>query len=235
MKTSPAGGQSVANTLFGGVLKSKLASAREKLQILPGTQIHCRHIGVEGWDGTDDGRGTYEDEERLCELFSPFGKVLQATVRHRIQDPNNSGRAEKTKGPRANTSWALVTMLDTESADRAIQVGVTAGSTELKLTRFNQALADSSSGGMVAVQQAARLAAKKSASVRIAEARKQALAKIATTKATDTTSQSDLVAPSEGIPPAESTLEARATNAQAAGIDGTASENAAVRQFLCVL
>jgi hypothetical protein len=114
---------------------------------------------VEGWDGTDEGRGTYEDKDKLCELFSAFGEVLQATVRHRIHSDGRGGRT--------NTSWALVTMLTAESATRAIESGVTIGSTKLKLTRFNESIAGSSTGGMTAVHKTAKVAAKKASSERV--------------------------------------------------------------------
>eukprot|EP01045_Picozoa_sp_COSAG04_P025680 COSAG04_NODE_3415_length_2831_cov_8.177892_3_plen_100_part_01 len=65
-------------------------------------QIHVRGIGVDGWDGTEEGTGSYENEEALEEIFSAFGSFVQATIRHRIADGKN-------------TSWALVTMGDAES------------------------------------------------------------------------------------------------------------------------
>ena len=55
-------------------------------------QIHVRGIGVDGWDGTDDGVGTFETEAALDTIFSKFGTVLFSKIRHRIADG-------------ANTSW----------------------------------------------------------------------------------------------------------------------------------
>ena len=68
-------------------------------------QIHVRGIGVEGWDGTEDGVGTYENEDALGQIFAAFGGFVHASIRHRIADGQN-------------TSWALVTMADAESVDR---------------------------------------------------------------------------------------------------------------------
>ena len=70
-------------------------------------QIHVRGIGVHGWDGTPEGRGTYENEAALRDIFERFGVFLGATIRHRIEDGKN-------------TSWALVTMGDEHSVERAL-------------------------------------------------------------------------------------------------------------------
>lgn len=116
----------------------------------PGSQVHCRRIGIEGWDGSDEGRGTYESEQGLANLFSSFGQVLHVAIRHRIMDP--SAEQERNRGPRANTSWALVTMADADSAERAIETGVKAGSTQLQLTRFSKKQATASTGHMRVIQ-----------------------------------------------------------------------------------
>ena len=69
--------------------------------------IHVRGIGMDGWDGTPEGRGTYENEDALEKIFSVFGVFLQATIRHRIVDGEN-------------TSWALVEMETAEAVDAAL-------------------------------------------------------------------------------------------------------------------
>jgi hypothetical protein len=33
-------------------------------------KLHVRNIGVDGWDGSDEGRGTFENEESIKEIFS---------------------------------------------------------------------------------------------------------------------------------------------------------------------
>ena len=102
--------------------------------------IHVRGIGVEGWDGTEDGVGSFENEEALQEVFTPFGVFLKATIRHRIQDGQN-------------TSWAVVTMGDASSVDRALSKPVVVGNTTLVLNRFSPERAASSTGGMVKVRE----------------------------------------------------------------------------------
>ena len=88
-------------------------------------QIHVRKIGMEGWDGKEDSPGRYENEASIKEIFAPFGDCLQATIRHRIQDGQN-------------TSWALVTMGDKAAVERALRSQpLFAGETELTLTRFS--------------------------------------------------------------------------------------------------
>ena len=70
----------------------------------PVVQVHVRGIGVDGWDGTEVGTGAYESEEALRTIFSKYGKMKTATIRHRIQDGEN-------------TSWALVGIEGAEAAD----------------------------------------------------------------------------------------------------------------------
>lgn len=110
-------------------------------------QIHVREIGAEGWDGSDEGVGKYENETALRHIFENFGRVIEvAKIRHRIQD----GR---------NTSWALVTMGSAAAVDRALlaaeRSGVFAGSQRLVLTKFSQKQASISKGAMAEAQQAA--------------------------------------------------------------------------------
>jgi hypothetical protein len=121
----------------------------ESHEIELGSQLHVRGVGVHGWDGTAEGRGAYhlriismatkildwlrftygfgelvsvmtcrsryETEAALRTVFAPFGHLVQATVRHRLGA--EGGRA-------TNTSWALVTMLDRDSAERALAAAV---------------------------------------------------------------------------------------------------------------
>jgi hypothetical protein len=70
-------------------------------------QIHVRHVGVHGWDGSTTGVGEYESEAALRGLFSRYGRFLQATVRHRVKEGKNS-------------SWALVTMADQMAVERIL-------------------------------------------------------------------------------------------------------------------
>ena len=58
---------------------------------------------MEGWDGTEEGRGVYESDEALEEIFEVFGPYVRATIRHRVKNGQNP-------------SWALVTMATSPSA-----------------------------------------------------------------------------------------------------------------------
>ena len=90
-------------------------------------------------------RWTNPGEAALRTVFARYGHLVQATVRHRI-DPASG----------ANTSWALVTMLDKAGADRALEAaggeaGLYAGNQRLVVTRFSKSVADTSTGAMSVV------------------------------------------------------------------------------------
>ena len=70
-------------------------------------RIHVRGIGVDGWDGTEAGTGSYENEEALKKIFAEFGEVKAVTIRHRIEDGKN-------------TSWALIELDSAEAVDKAV-------------------------------------------------------------------------------------------------------------------
>ena len=112
---------------------------QEPRALPPSSILHVRGIGVDGWDGTPDGKGDYESEAALKALFRPFGDCQQATIRHRITDG-------------ANTSWALVTLSDASTVDRILkshaEAPLFAGKTKLVLTRFSPTQAKQSTGGM---------------------------------------------------------------------------------------
>jgi hypothetical protein len=114
-------------------------------------------VGVHGWDGSDDGVGVYEEAGALEGLFAKFGPVEHSSVRHRIQDPN--ARNPKHRGARSNTSWALVTMGAKTSVLRVLeaaesQSGIMAGAERLRVSRFDEGLAQASSRGMSTVMRA---------------------------------------------------------------------------------
>jgi hypothetical protein len=115
-------------------------------------QVHVRGVGVDGWDSTAAGKGTYEDAEKLKAIFMPFGGVVEvAKIRHRVVDG-------------ANTSWALVTMATAEGVRAAVSKsegeGVFAGSGRLVVTVFSQKQAAVSKGAMGSVQEQAHETAK---------------------------------------------------------------------------
>jgi hypothetical protein len=122
----------------------EMADRSEKATLALQCQIHVRKIGVEGWDGTPEGKGKYENEDSLEQIFSQFGCFVQATVRHRVKDG-------------ANSSWALVAMADRESVARALaatEEDLRLGATVLQLSRFDPDCALTSDGKMRQMQAA---------------------------------------------------------------------------------
>ena len=111
------------------------APSDDGLQVRPGahegTTLHVRGVGA--------GDGEYESEEALEEIFAEFGEFQQATIRHRVQE----GR---------NTSWALVTMANTASADRVLEAAasgaIMAGDSPLGVTMHSAQVAEQSTGHM---------------------------------------------------------------------------------------
>lgn len=131
--------------------RSRLETARQGAgSAFSAYRLHVRNIGVDGWDGTDQGRGTFENEGALSDIFSVFGAFVNCIIRHKIQDPNH--KVEKDRGPRANTSWALVTMGDQKSVDLALKCAaegaVRAGEAQLEVKKFDKKIAIASKGGM---------------------------------------------------------------------------------------
>ena len=120
-------------------------------QIAPGSQIHVRGIGKHGWNGNAEGRGEYESEPKLRELFAFAGAVVAVYVRHRIDMETGE-----------NTSWALITFASKAMAEKALEKaegldggdGIMAGTVRLQVTRFSsKQAARSTGGGMAQVRQ----------------------------------------------------------------------------------
>ena len=126
-----------------GRLDRQLSPAQRWRVETLGCQVHVRGIGADGWDGTPDGVGHYENFGALAKIFSPFGDFEQATVRHCIEGT-------------VNTSWALVTMANPQSVDAILkaheEAPIYAGSSRLVLNRFDKKAAKNNTGRMVAVQ-----------------------------------------------------------------------------------
>ena len=98
--------KSVASTVKKSRSKDEVSTVVTDMMDVHGHQIHeihVRGIGKDGWDGTDEGCGTYENEAALKKIFSPFGEFMHATIRHRIDTIDIEGSPQ-----RSNTSWALV-------------------------------------------------------------------------------------------------------------------------------
>jgi chloride channel 7 len=113
-------------------------------RLLESRQVHVRRVGLEGWDGQPESCGTYEDVGKLRQIFSAYGECVSAVVRHRVEGEGAS---------LSNTSWAVVTMKDAQSVERAMEAakrggGVCAGGTTLELNRFSGRQAAASTGMM---------------------------------------------------------------------------------------
>jgi CBS domain-containing protein len=107
--------------------------------------LHVRRVGEEGWDGTLDGRGTYEEPAKLESLFSQYGRVAKVSkVRHRIQDGKN-------------TSWAIVMMETAEGMNAAIEGTIMVGETKLQVAPFSPKVALASTGAASSIVQTLEL------------------------------------------------------------------------------
>jgi hypothetical protein len=112
------------------------ASSPAKQPLNEKTTIHVHGIGVEGWDGTPSGKGTYEDEDALRSLFEPFGEISDMVVaRHRATDGTNA-------------SWAHITMADAEVVKQVLAQRTVRG---LICTRYSEKLAKRSVGMVHAI------------------------------------------------------------------------------------
>ena len=119
-----------------------------------GSQLMVRKIGVHGWDGTEAGYGEFESQERLADLFAPFGTIVRIHVRHRVE--NNSieesagsdlfpspktSSGEGGGGKLVNSSYAIVTFAtraEAESVLKAPYPGVFAGDIRLDISPFDR-------------------------------------------------------------------------------------------------
>ena len=96
--------------------------------------LHVKGVGIEGWDGTRTGTGTFEDETVLQGLFAQHGEeVSDVSVKHKIKGDHNK-------------SWAVVAVRGMESAERLLAADIVAGSSRLQLTLFT--MAETTSGLM---------------------------------------------------------------------------------------
>ena len=135
--------------------RSSGASPRSAAPAGDGHQIHVRGIGVDGWDGTHEGKGDYENEAALRSIFGEFGSVQQVVVRHRVQG-------------RKNTSWALVAMGDEEAVERVMAApSVMAGTSPLVLNRFSTTTAATSTGAMKIIGKRSQMTAEQSEAANI--------------------------------------------------------------------
>ena len=107
------------------------AEVRAEADATAGCQLHVRGVG-----------GDFEDERALSKVFLRFGEVIQATVRHRVDE---SG---------ANTSWALVTMGSVAAVEEAISAAESLPK-PLTVARFSRNRAASSKGAMGAIRRQA--------------------------------------------------------------------------------
>ncbi len=105
---------------------AKIAANRAISPERIGNQIQVSRIGVYGWDGSADGVGDYENEEAIRTVFERFGgRVIKATIRHRVQTANN-------------ISHAIVTMADAADVDRIMaSQPIFAGDVQLDIARVD--------------------------------------------------------------------------------------------------
>eukprot|EP01047_Picozoa_sp_COSAG01_P079031 COSAG01_NODE_14829_length_1405_cov_1.421899_1_plen_263_part_01 len=80
--------------------------------------------------------GPYENEDVLRGVFAEFGAVQSIKIRHRVQDGKN-------------TSWAMVMMVDANSAGAVLSAPqVMIGKYRLRVTPFNMSTGQRSTGAM---------------------------------------------------------------------------------------
>ena len=125
--TPPAAGPGAADEARAEVR----AEVRAEADAAAGCQLHVRGVG-----------GDFEDERALSKVFLRFGEVIQATVRHRVDE---SG---------ANTSWALVTMGSVAAVEEAISAAESLPK-PLTVARFSRNRAASSKGAMGTIRRQA--------------------------------------------------------------------------------
>lgn len=129
-----------AGLLGGGTTQIDHDDQESRISFRKGSTLHVRNISGGVLVGNVLETSEYESPEKLEQVFKPFGHVEQVTIRHRIQ-----------KG--ANTSWALVTMKDAAVAHKVMQASrVVAGPHKLKITLFDDELAQASSGEMALIR-----------------------------------------------------------------------------------
>ena len=114
------------------------------------TYVMCTHQSR--WDGSEEGRGEYEDLDKLMDLFNAFGQCHHVVIRHRIEIDPPHDRDDENFVRRRNSSWAIVTMADRASAERVRDAKVMAGDHQLKIAPFDNKRAVNSTGGMQVVR-----------------------------------------------------------------------------------
>ena len=117
--------------------RNRTISGHATGMLAEGLTLHVRGIG-----GPTAEPGVYESAQALRAIFEEFGSFSDAMVRHRVDE--TTGR---------NTSWALVTMGDVESAQRALEVSEAGGvlrpdGVALRVTAYSPKTAAESKGAM---------------------------------------------------------------------------------------
>jgi hypothetical protein len=146
--------EELASYIYKAISRAAATSTleTETLETKSGSQLHVRGVGVNGWDGSEQGVGIDENEGALQKIFSSFGSVLNVAIHHRIQMKPVPLAPEGTPYQLQNTSWALITMQDSASVDRALSQAEQAGvidsaGNRLVVTRFSEKQDQGSKGG----------------------------------------------------------------------------------------
>eukprot|EP01047_Picozoa_sp_COSAG01_P023597 COSAG01_NODE_1432_length_10321_cov_11.797789_8_plen_234_part_01 len=102
--------EELASYIYKAISRAAATSTleTETLETKPGSQLHVRGVGVNGWDGSEQGVGIDENEGALQKIFSSFGSVLNVAIHHRIQREPVPLAPEGTPYKLQNTSWALI-------------------------------------------------------------------------------------------------------------------------------
>lgn len=137
-------GQCVAYKWTGDASEDHKKKLNERKQTIyatgqpeEGLTLHVRGVG-----GSTAEPGVYEDAQALRTIFEEYGQFRDALIRHRV---------DKETGK--NTSYALVTMCDVESAQRVLDAAATVGvlrpdGVKLQVSSFEAKTAMKSSGAM---------------------------------------------------------------------------------------
>ena len=115
--------------------------------------IMIRNIGMEGWDGTEEGRGKYESEHGVRRVMSALGHTVSTGVekiqlRHKVRVTSLEDGSTQLQ----NRSYALVTLESEHALDVTLAVQeMKAGETVLDVQRYDPHKREKSTGSMASM------------------------------------------------------------------------------------